>query len=427
MHRNRLLIFAGLLVTFCVSSTEAAMPMDVGSGMAETFLLVQSINWLIIGVGLGFLIYNLCLAVFAREVLFLLNGLVLLTGMLILIWGDANLFRISDAPWLPSIYFAVAAVIAMTLLQQQFLRTYLETPDQHPRLDGVLKTCMLVVPLSLVATLFMPATQVLALTVTVYLAIQLADIALGLYVAGRGFDAARIYSVALLCTAVLWMCGLILPEVGGFNRVLLIHLFTKLGLVTQIVILSMGMGLCIYQTRQDSNRRLEMISRENEDLSKQNVQLQKVSQTDGLTQVGNRAHFDASFHMEWSRALREKSDLTLLLIDVDDFQKVNDSSGHPFGNQCLVEVAQAIRGCLHRAGDRVMRYGGEEFAALLVGTDAEGVPIVAERIRLAVKSLEIDECTLTVSIGGATIVPSADRKSSDFIELVDRALSAAKD
>jgi two-component system chemotaxis family response regulator WspR len=74
-----------------------------------------------------------------------------------------------------------------------------------------------------------------------------------------------------------------------------------------------------------------------------------------------------------------------------------------------------------------MRYGGEEFAALLVGTDAEGVPIVAERIRLAVKSLEIDECTLTVSIGGATIVPSADRKSSDFIELVDRALSAAKD
>ena len=112
---------------------------------------------------------------------------------------------------------------------------------------------------------------------------------------------------------------------------------------------------------------------------------------------------------------------------MDDFQKVNDSSGHPFGNQCLVEVAQAIQGCLHRAGDRVMRYGGEEFAALLVGTDAEGVPIVAERIRLAVKSLEIDECTLTVSIGGATIVPSADRKSSDFIELVDRALSAAKD
>jgi diguanylate cyclase (GGDEF)-like protein len=346
-----------------------------------------------------------------------------------LLWGDATLLpdlaRLESAG-LHSAYFAVAAVLALTLLQQQLLRTYLETPEQYVPLDGLLKRSMPVAMLALVAAPFIPAMQLLMVTVAAYLAIQMADLALSLYVAAGGSKAARIYSAALLFTAALWTCGLLLPESDGFTRLLLMHLFAKLGFVTQIIILTLGMGLRIYSIRQDSHRRFEIISRENEDLSKQNLRLQKASHTDGLTQVGNRAYFESSFNMEWSRALREKSHLTLLLIDVDDFKEVNDTRGHPFGDQCLVGVALAIRGCLHRGSDRVMRYGGEEFAALLVGTDVDGVPIVAERIRLAVKSLEFDDCAVTVSVGGAAIVPRAEQKSSDFIELVDGALYAAK-
>lgn len=409
---------------------DVAMVISGYQDFFEKDLLVQSINWLLVGVGLGLLIYNLCLAVFAREVVFLLNGMVLLTGMVILTWGDANLFRIWDSSLLHSIYFAVAAVIAVTLLQQQFLRTYLETAHQHPVLDGLLKASMLVALLSLAAAPSMTAMQLLRLIAIVYLGILLADFVLSLYVATRGSKAARIYSVALLCTAVLWLCGLFLPENNGFNQLLLVHLFSKLGLVTQIIILTVAMGLRIHRIRlqtEDSQRRFQIICRENDELSKQNVRLQKASQPDGLTQVGNRAFFESSFNMEWSRSLREKSTLALLLIDVDHFKRINDTHGHLLGDQCLVAIALAIRGCLHRGSDRVMRYGGEEFAALLVGTEADGVLIVAERIRLAIKSLEFDGFILTVSIGGAAIVPRAEQKSIDFIELVDKALYAAKD
>lgn len=411
---------------------ELNVPMVI-SGYQDFFekeLLVQSVNWLLIGVGLGLLIYNICLAIFAREVVFLLHGMVLLTGMVILGWGDANLFQIWDSPLLHSIYFAVAAVLAVTLLQQQFLRTYLETADQYPALDGLLKASMLVALCSLAAAPSMTAMQLLRLIVIVYLGIQLVDFVLSLYVAARGSKAAKIYSVALLWTAVLWLCGVFLPESGGFNQLLLLHFFTKLGLVTQIIIVTLAMGLRIHRIRlrgEDFQQRFQIISRENDELLKQNVRLQKVSHTDGLTQVGNRAFFELSFNMEWSRSLREKSTLALLLIDVDHFKRINDTHGHLLGDQCLIAIAMAIRGCLHRGSDRVMRYGGEEFAALLVGTDADGVLIVAERIRLATKSLEFDGFALTVSIGGASIVPRAGQKSSDFIELVDKALYAAKD
>lgn len=409
-----------------------SIPMVV-SGYRDFFekdLFVQSINWLLFGIGLGLLIYNLCLAFFAREIVFLLNGLVMFTGMVILGWGDANLFQIWDSPWLHSIYFVVCAVFAATLIQQQFLRYYLETPDHHPVLDGLLKVCLLVTLLGLVAIPFIAVKQLFLLAITFYFGIQLVDFALLLYISASGSKAARIYMVALLLAAVLWMCGLFLPESGGFNRLLLLHLFSKLGLVTQIIVLTLGMGLRIYRIRQrveDSNRRFQVVSQENAGLSKQNIQLQKASHTDGLTQVGNRAHFESTLNREWSRALREQSTLTLLLVDVDHFKRVNDTHGHLFGDQCLVAIALAIRGCLHRGSDSVMRYGGEEFVALLAGTDVGGVPIVGERIRLAVKSLEFDDFTLTVSVGGASIVPKAGQKSSDFVELVDKALYAAKD
>ena len=259
--------------------------------------------------------------------------------------------------------------------------------------------------------------------------IQLADFALAQYVAARGSKAARIYTVALLCSALLWLCGLFLPENGEFNRLLLMHLFTKLGLVTQIIIVTLGMGLRIYQERQeaeDSQQRFQTLSRENEALSNKNAGLQKSSHTDALTQVGSRAYFESSFNLEWHRALREKSNLTVLLVNVDHFKRVNETRGHVFSDRCLVAIALAIRDCLLRGTDRVMRYGSEEFAVLLVGTDVEGVPIVAERMRHAVRSLEFDDYTLTVSIGGAAIVPSAEKKITDFIELVDQALYAAK-
>lgn len=159
--------------------------------------------------------------------------------------------------------------------------------------------------------------------------------------------------------------------------------------------------------------------------------LEEMSLRDGLTGVANRRCFDQILEMEWNRAVRTQDPLTLLLIDVDYFKNLNDRYGHRSGDQCLVEVAAALREMLPRGGDLLARYGGEEFAAILVSTNRAGAEMVAARMREAVRALNIRNETsighfATVSIGIATWqVPTSDSPAS-LVEASDRALYRAK-
>jgi len=90
---------------------------------------------------------------------------------------------------------------------------------------------------------------------------------------------------------------------------------------------------------------------------------------DGLTGVANRRCFDERLDVEWRRAARSASPLALLMLDVDHFKRFNDCYGHQMGDECLRQVAAAIKGSLVRPGDVVARYGGEEFACILPATD----------------------------------------------------------
>ncbi|MBL4680557.1 MAG: GGDEF domain-containing protein [Pseudomonadales bacterium] len=177
-----------------------------------------------------------------------------------------------------------------------------------------------------------------------------------------------------------------------------------------------------------ADARFDTMQLQLEDISRQNSRLQKENTTDSLTGIGNRAHFEITYKMEWDRAFREQKAIAMLMIDIDHFKRINDQFGHTEGDQCLVAVALAIRGCLHRASDRLMRFGGEEFAVLLSSTDIEGVRLMSSRILAAVKSLEFHQTfQLTVSIGGASLVPGKSKDSQCFIRLVDDALYRAKD
>lgn len=180
---------------------------------------------------------------------------------------------------------------------------------------------------------------------------------------------------------------------------------------------------------QSIDNRAQLVHAQNalEDVSRQNVRLQREINTDGLTKIGNRAHFEITYRMEWDWSLRSKSTLAMLMVDIDLFKNVNDKYGHVVGDDCLVAVALAIRGCLLRGSDRVMRYGGEEFAVLLGGTDIQGVKRLSERILEAVRSLEFPQgFKLSVSIGGAAVMPVSKQKSQCFLEMVDVALYRAK-
>lgn len=155
--------------------------------------------------------------------------------------------------------------------------------------------------------------------------------------------------------------------------------------------------------------------------------LKRVGLTDSLTGVNNRRFFDQRLQEEVGRAQRSNEPLTCLFMDVDHFKRVNDEHGHQTGDQVLRVVAGLIREQL-RGSDVLGRYGGEEFAALLVNATGEAAMEIAERIRAVIaeysfKTLEEKSLAATISIGVATLSEGGDEADLELLanELVDRA------
>ncbi len=159
-------------------------------------------------------------------------------------------------------------------------------------------------------------------------------------------------------------------------------------------------------------------------------QLYDASVTDSLTGAYNREHFDTRLESEISFSRRHETPLSLLLLDIDFFKKVNDTYGHQAGDAVLVEMSAAISSNL-RAEDVFARYGGEEFAVILRGIDIENAYHVGERFRAIVQSLRIEfgdrVIPITVSLGAASLVCcGAEASSEALIAIADRRLYAAK-
>ena len=148
--------------------------------------------------------------------------------------------------------------------------------------------------------------------------------------------------------------------------------------------------------------------------------------TDGLSGLQIRRYFDGAIEREWQRSLRQRTPLTLLMIDADNFKAYNDLFGHQAGDQALVAIASSISDSVRRAGDCGARYGGEEFAMLLPGMAAEDAEKFAERIRVQVEGLPSKGATITVSIGVASVIPAGGLSVADFIGAADAALYEAK-
>ena len=163
-----------------------------------------------------------------------------------------------------------------------------------------------------------------------------------------------------------------------------------------------------------------------------NQQLKRLAVIDDLTQLPNRRHFDSYLNLEWKQMLREQKPLSLMLCDVDYFKKYNDFYGHQAGDTCLQKVAQAIKQGVNRPSDLAARYGGEEFAVILPNTDIQGATKTATAIKQNLAQLklphqksEIDQF-VTVSIGFASVIPTADFDPKTLLENADQALYEAK-
>lgn len=157
-------------------------------------------------------------------------------------------------------------------------------------------------------------------------------------------------------------------------------------------------------------------------------EIEKMATTDGLTGLFNHRHFQGRLSSEVKRFKRSLEPISLLLIDIDYFKKVNDTYGHPAGDKILQGVARILHKTV-RTIDFPARYGGEEFAAILLGTESSGAKNMSERLRKSVMNniFDVDgkKLKVTVSIGISTISSINDTKEC-LIERADQALYHAK-
>ena len=168
-------------------------------------------------------------------------------------------------------------------------------------------------------------------------------------------------------------------------------------------------------------------------LARANEALYRASVEDGLTGVYNRRYFNNQLQAELARARRQRLPVSLVMVDIDHFKRLNDSYGHPFGDRCLVKVARRLGEHIHRPGDFMARFGGEEFALVLVGASARGVRDIAELARRKIEILRIMPSTyqgemvaLTVSMGVATLEPDHAMDAAGLLAAADGALYGAK-
>jgi len=161
-------------------------------------------------------------------------------------------------------------------------------------------------------------------------------------------------------------------------------------------------------------------------------QTKNLSYTDELTQLANRRYFFEVSKREMAQSIRFNSPLSLAMIDIDHFKRLNDTHGHLMGDRVLKKVAQLLNEHTREA-DIVGRYGGEEFIVLMPHTDLDGATNLAEKIRKLIscesfESLEQDqpEKSLTLSIGVTIFAPGDDDNIQQFIDRADRALYLAK-
>jgi diguanylate cyclase (GGDEF)-like protein len=168
------------------------------------------------------------------------------------------------------------------------------------------------------------------------------------------------------------------------------------------------------------------------DRKKLEQQLKRQARQDPLTSLSNRLHFKEVSEFEWKRCKRGMQPFSIILIDIDYFKRYNDTYGHLTGDTCLIQVAQLLMTIGGRAGDLVVRFGGEEFLIMLPETDAIGALHVAESVHQRLRDCQIPHKSssagdyVTLSMGVVTCIPNLQLQMDDVIQKADEALYESK-
>jgi diguanylate cyclase (GGDEF)-like protein len=194
----------------------------------------------------------------------------------------------------------------------------------------------------------------------------------------------------------------------------------------------LGLGAIDYITKPIRPPIVQARVRNHLELKRYRDFLENLSATDGLTGIANRRRLDECLAIEWRRARRNQTPLSLILLDIDLFKTFNDHYGHLAGDDCLRQLARTLSQCIRRPSDLLARYGGEEFACLMPDTDPEGALLVAQQMWTSFSNLNIPHAyspvadRVTLSLGVATMIPLIGQPLFDLIRRADECLYSAK-
>lgn len=398
------------------------------------------------GIMLVMAIYNLFIYITVRQRSYIfyvgsVMGIALFMGTL---HGFGFQYLWPDSPeinrWMLSFslcLFGTAAVI--------FASSFLQLGKYSPRFFYIMKTCAILYACLLITSFFLPYRVSILLAILFGVASCISGLSAGIYMMHKGNRNARYFVLAytfLLLASII----IALSKLGIVPRNFFTENAMQIGSAIEVILLSFALAdrinterklrfeaqhEALHVTRRLNEELEERVQERTQQLEDLNEKLTILSNTDQLTGLNNRRRMEQILLEEWSRSLRYQHCLSLIMIDVDFFKRVNDTYGHPAGDVCLQKVASILKSTPHRPSDQVARLGGEEFCVLLPQTDAEGAANVAEKIRAQIQNTTIVtndiELNITVSLGFYSGIPSKHNSLSNMLKWADAALYQAKD
>ena len=384
-----------------------------------------------------------------------------LSGYFLCTFFTLVLMQKTDAHLFGDIVETHTVLPCLLLLSLPFLLLFLNQFLQLRRYDSVIKIINIIVLLSCVMTLLLPAELSYLVTHLALFQVLFVFLAVNVLLAKLKHDLVNhfialtvIYFIGLSSNILLfgwnefnseifavcyWLMGLTLLYLLNRQAILTVNKQTA----------SEEQAIALSEKYQSSYQELLVQQEEDQELLESRVQertlelnialqeleeanreLEEKNTLDELTGLYNRRFYDQKILAEFRRSRRNLTPLSLVVIDIDHFKKVNDNYGHSAGDKCLVRLGKLIKQVLRRSSDIGCRYGGEEFCLILPETDSEGAVAFAQELRELVLTSSFDfdstSINLTVSCGVCTYQQQKDVTPVDIFDGADKALYQAK-